>query len=463
MSTLKMTFINNSIQKDANVSIGFVSGSSTALFSIATIGTPSTAILNLNSEIGNGNWYSLSDLSSGVNIQNFSGRIYVAYGDTWTVPVAGYEPAQNITDVNFFLRYDKMELTFNGAAADVGDLTSIDFWSIPMQLNTTLKGIPVQSDNGFKTGVTSQMVFDTLNNLTTPTVSGLPNALPALVPGLFTQDPKTQLGSGFARIIGPSSYPPIGGVPITPYNTFESYLTHLYTTFGPSTKLGAVVPGLGKGIIAQISGEFNGVTTPAAPGQPAPPPPSTGPQSKQSYNLVASIDTMQIDATNIAASNIQGPIYITLKGTVGSYTGTTTMIYQNSDLINPDGIYGANAPYTLNGGAPTNPVNDVYGWIAGDLFAGLNIGAIGSTTEIGGTRVGAMTSTDWFSKIPNTSLFSNLQSSLGYYNQFADALQGLSDAYNFAYSDRFSAVQISVNPATTDTLILTLLDDTMKM
>jgi len=139
------------------------------------------------------------------------------------------------------------------------------------------------------------------------------------------------------------------------------------------------------------------------------------------------------------------------------------MSYAISSLLNPNGIYGANAEFSLNGATSTHPANNVFGWIGGDLLAGLNIGAVGSTTLIGTTMAGALPSSDWFNKISKTSLFGNLQSNAGYYNQYANALQSISEAYNFAYSDRFQAVQISVNPATTDTLKLTLLDDTLTI
>ena len=433
MTALKVIFKNNSSLPDKDVSVGFVAGSTTAAFKVSNAGDDS-AILPVNQAAGDGNWYSLEKLKSGVNMENFSGRIYFSYRQTWTVPKAGYEPAQNITDVNFFLRYDKMELTFNGSPHDVADLTSIDYWSIPISLETTLNGSSVQTDNGLKDGVTAQDVFDKLKSLTTPPVSGLSNALPALVPGDFTQS-SNQPGSGFARIIGPSSYPPIGGVPVTPYDLFENYLNYLLTNFGPSTQTGALIPGLGNGTVATVSGNFSGV---------GPNVPPTGPQSAQAYDLTVTIDSSKD---------------LTLTGTVGSVSGTTTMVYKYSDLINPDGIYGANAPFSLDGGGSQNPANDVYGWIAGDLFSGLNIGSVGSSTTIDGTMVGAMPSSQWF-KISNTSLFKNLQpDNPTNYNQYAATLQTLSDAYNFAFSDRFAPVLVSLNPATVDTLQISLLKE----
>jgi hypothetical protein len=441
MATLKIVFKNNSGLSDDNISIGFVSGSTTAPFSInypdPNVFEPlELEILPLNKEVGKGNWYPLKDLSNGVRVSNFSGRIYVCYGKTWQVLDCGYEPAQNITDPNFFLRYDKMELTFNGAATDVADLTSIDYWSIPMQLETFMGDTSVQVDHGIKSGITAQMIYTQLNAITSTPQSGLANALPALVPGQFTQLP-SQPGKGFARIIGPSSYPPVGGVPITPYNLFEDYLNYLIQNFGPNTTSGQIIPTLGNGVIATIAGQFNGV---------GPNVPTTGPQSAQSYNLTATID-----------SNGN----VTLTGTVGSKSGTITMVYQKEDLINPSGIYGANAPFSKNGGALENPVNNIYGWITGDLLAGFNIGAIGSSTTSNSTKVGAMSSSEWFT-LPSSFLFSNLQSDSGYYNQYAATLQNLSDDYNFAYSDRFSPVQISLNPATVNTLQIDLLEFTPK-
>jgi len=434
MATLKIKFKNRSGISDNLVSIGFASGSGNPFRITYPDPNPlkplELTIKPLNESAGDGNWYALNDLCNGVNIENFSGRIYISYGKTWTVQNAYYEPAQNITDPNFFLRYDKMELTFNGDPADVADLTSIDYWSIPMQLETFFNEASIQTDHGLKTGTTAKMVYNQLNSLTSTPQSGLANALPALVPGQFTQLP-TQPGSGFARIIGPSSYPPIGGVPVTPYNLFEEYLTFLSPNL--SIKNDGSETEQVKTIVATISGSFSGV---------GPNVPTSGPQSAQTYNLTATIDS---------SSNI------TLTGIVGSASGTTTMVYKKEGLINPSGIYGANSPFSLNGAASQNPANDVYGWISGDLLAGLNIGAIGSETVINGKVVGEMTSSEWFT-IPNTSLFSNLQGNPANYNQYAATLQKLSDAYNFAYSDRFSPVLVSLNPAKVNTLQISLLN-----
>lgn len=478
MSTLTVNFTNSSnIPSGTTISIGFLAGQpapgqAATPFNITNNNTKGPSISPLDNGTGPypyaGNWYTLDDLSKGVTISSFSGRIYVCYGTTWTLQYAGYEPGQAVTDPNFFLRYDKMEMTFTGSPNDVADLTSIDYWSIPMTLNTYLSTsktptTPVQTVYGLKTPppttanpnpptTTALSLYTVLNNLTTPPVAGGAagpggvdgSPMPALVPGKFLTYPAGNTPpSAFARIIGPSSYPPIlplpGSIPVMPYDFFTDYLSYLYDTFGPGTST-KTITGLGNGVIALLSGQFGGVGSP---------PPATGPQSKQTYNLSAYI-------------NINRDII--LSGTVSGVSGTTTMLYTNASLVNATGIYGGNAPFYLNGSINlTSPANDVYGWIGGDLFSGFAIGALGSQTKVdinGKTQmVGGLTSQNWFGISPSL-FFSGLQpKNSNYYNQWAATLAPLSDAYNFAFTDRFAAVFASLNPATVDTLEI-VLDDT---
>jgi hypothetical protein len=451
-STLKILFTNKSTFSDDEVSVGFVRGSSSNAFNVVNEAT-GTALqpVNVNDTYPfGGNWYKLSSLTSGVGVTNFSGRIYVAYQTPWSVTKVGYEPAQAVNDPNLFLRYDKMEITFNGDPSDVANLTSIDYWSIPMTLQTSLNGSTVQTVSGLLSGTTAQDVFDALNALTTPPVSKLSGPggvdgtpLPALVPGEFQQfGDGPAPGTTFARIIGPSSYPPINAIPVTPYDTLRDYLQCLYDTFGPGTKAGSVIPGLGAGTIATISGNFAGV---------GPVVPPSGPQSRQAYNLTATIDDS---------------LDITLSGAIGSGTVATTMVYKIADLMNPTGIYGGNSPFYLNGASTgTIPGNDVYGWIGGDLFSGLNIGAVGSTVLSEGTGsepVGQLESSEWF-KLPVDAFYSKMQPGTTYYNQWAATLQPFTQAYNFAYTDRFAHVFASLDPATTDTLTVVLEDAAVVM
>jgi hypothetical protein len=453
MSRLTVRFANHSNVDASDVFIGFVGGSSGAGVSITNLqdNSPLSVVDDIKGSFpAQGNWYTLKTLSAGVGITSFSGRIYVCYRTPWAVQRAGYEPGQSVTDPNLFLRYDKMELTFTGQPGDVADLTTIDYWSIPMSLNVLKAGREVGSVKGLLPGVTTQKVFDALNHLTQPPVSGVSgpggtdgSPLPALVPGSYQQYPGGPApGTAFARIIGPSSYPPVfpnTGIPVMPYDLLKEYLAYLLNSFGPSTQSGAVVPTLGAGVIASITGQFAGVGTP---------PPATGPQSRQSYNLSATIDA---------------DLNITLSGTASGIQGNTSMLFKPDDMLNPGGIYGGNTPFYLNGATTsTNPGNDVYGWMGGDLFSGLNIGAVGSAANIGGNIVGALPSQAWFT-LPVSSFFANLQPDKRYYNQWAATLSNLSQAYNFAYTDRFAHVLVSLNPADVDTLEIVLEDSTVKM
>src|SRR5215208_3759986 len=171
MSTLSLTFINNSNVDASAVYIGFVPGSSDAEVSIVNLKdySPVKSVDDIGGTYpAQGNWYSLDALPSGVGITSFSGRIYVCYTTPWEVQRKGYEPAQAVTDPNLYLRYDKMELTFTGAPSDVADLTSIDYWSIPMSLKTLKAGEVAGTVKGLLDGVTTQQIFDELNKLTTP-------------------------------------------------------------------------------------------------------------------------------------------------------------------------------------------------------------------------------------------------------------------------------------------------------
>lgn len=319
----------------------------------------------------------------------------------------------------------------------MANLTSIDFWSIPLQLTTLKNGVQVGVVRGLLDNVSARDVYNSLVPLSTPPVSGLPGAIPALVPGQFTQTgngPKPK--PTFGRIIGPSPsvYPPSPGLPALPYDTMKPYLSWLNATFGPGTGT-TTVPDLGNGTIAKVKGEFAGV---------GPNVPSTGPQSKQGYDFTVGIDSS---------------LNVTMRGTVGSGTVDTTLAITASDLFNPTGIYGANPPVSLNGGTPAALGNDVYSWAVADFLSGLSIGAVGSSVQYQGKAIGGMDSSSWFfGNLPANYMFSGAQNSKNNYNQYAAMLHGLSDAYGFPYAERFTHVFAGLNPALVDTLQVSLLD-----
>ena len=86
----------------------------------------------------------------------------------------------------------------------------------------------------------------------------------------------------------------------------------------------------------------------------------------------------------------------------------------------------------------------MYTWIVADLLAGMAVGAVGSETKLP-TRVGELPSIAWWS-LPRNNLYAGLQSHAKYYNQYSAALNPISDASGFAYTDRFKYTTMSLAP-----------------
>jgi hypothetical protein len=389
---------NESGMPDSEVYIGFVGPEALVATNVAT--GASLAASQFNDE----HWYTLDALPDGIDLTSFSGRIYVGYGSPWSFTHAGYEPsAVSPSDPNYLKRYDKLELTYHGNPPDVANTTSIDYFSIPLGLNVYQGG----TSGTLKGSLSASPTDVTLNAV---------RALSSPPDAAVVRD-----GSdNFVRVIAPNAYPPAPGLPASPYDNFDSYLTYVRDTYAPAHG----------GTTATIKGHFNGVGS-------SPTTPETMPQD---YDFMATIDSQK---------------NITLTGG-GSVIGSHTLLFKYEDLINPTGVYGANPPFFLDG-SPTSqaPQNDVYGWMTGDLLAGFNVGAIGSTVLEGSQEVGELDSQQWFTL---TNLFSALQpGNSDRYNQWAATMSTVSDAYNFAYSDRYAHVVAPLNPSEVDTLEIVFL------
>jgi hypothetical protein len=375
-----------------------------------------------------------------------SGRLYVSYNKSFSpVPGPGLPSFIAPSSAAYYKRFDKFELTYDGSPNGVADLTAIDYWSIPMSLETEKDGQKVGAMNGVKPGCTEKEIYNGLEKLSNPRQS---IATAKLIIKAFADaghplptDIQKQLlnpASGlvkdhdgnFVRIIGPSPYPPFGepatgqfpGLPFTPYNTFLEYFQYLIDTFGSKGDK-----------IAHLEGDFVGSTSGTTP-----------PYKAQHYNFWASID----DDFNL-----------TIEGD-GTKVGKHTLVVKKWDLLNPATTFGANPAFYLDGVFHPYPLNNIYACIFGDFFGGLNIGAIGSQVKVNGKIVGKMTSSEWFAELPKSGkMFDKLWGSTvtNHWNQWAQVLNPLSDAYNFSYAERFSSPLLSINPNTVDTLTLTLL------
>ena len=386
---LAIKFKNSSGLADSQVYIGFVGGEPLN----ATNAANGSALFE--STFASPHWYTLADLPAGINLTSCSGRIYIGYGTPWTFERDGYEPNPSYpVDPNYLKRYDKIELSYHAQPGDVIDITAIDYFSIRTGIKVFkngLSGTLVKSLND----APATTVVNAVKGLTTPAGAAIVNS-----------------GGNLVRVLGPGIYPATGGDPASPYPTPAAYLAYLHG-YGQSHG----------NKIATISGNFIGAGAKNTPLTKA-----------QTYSFVASMDAQ---------------MNITMSGS-GTEAGNYTLEMKYADLISPTGVYGANAPVSINSGAPATPPNDLMGWIVGDLLAGLNIGALGSTTVVNGTQVGQMPSQQWFGL---TGLFNALQPAQPtYYNAWARAIASVSDAYGFAFSDRFQHVFATLNPALVDTM-----------
>lgn len=197
--------------------------------------------------------------------------------------------------------------------------------------------------------------------------------------------------------------------------------------------------------LTAISGTFYGL------------PQGAGPTAHQTYALTATFD--------VASKQV------TMTGT-GSVVGQVTITINFDDLNAMTGIYGANPPYTvtINGNSPYTTqgiVNDVFGWIVGDLLAGMNVGFPGSQTlnPINQIPLGQCTSSEWFKaakKHPGLQFAGAQPYNKDYYNDWAATLLPVTKAYGFPFTDRVGAVLLHFPPTgsvgAVDYLKITLLD-----
>lgn len=440
MSTLNITFDKSKMadQKVA-VSIGFI-GTGTILNSK---GTTLKTVGDGYTDGFAGNWYTYDDLKEGISTTGFSGRIYVCYGTPWAPTGPNSEPAfLPGTGANSELIYDKMEFTFDGTKYSCADLTSIDYWAIPMNIVAYKDGNKKAELKGVKDTSSIENIKTTLSALSNPvqsteTATELYNEAKeaGMNPPTLSPISAKMLGNGsFLRIVGPNSYPSFGnpeenqmmGLPFTPYNTMEAYMNHLIEQFGPNTSKGAHIKGLGAGVIGTVAGAYGGNASA----------PQTNLTKPQDYNFSVKIDN---------------DMNLELVGS-GTLSGEATLKISKWNLLTPAAMYGGSPQFSI-GGVNQTPQNDIYGWVMGDLFAGFNIGAIGCPTSVNNTVVGTMDSSDWFSGLNSSQMFGNLwPDNSNFYNQYAAALVTRSDAYNFAYSERFSAPLLSLAPDSTDTM-----------
>ena len=181
--------------------------------------------------------------TAGVTLSNATGGLcYLSLGKPLTSNSS--EPSfYNWTDPDYTTRWDRFELTFNGSPYDVADLTGINSFAIPIELNTYKTNV-ARETRGYQVDAHTMISYLQATATTNTAV---------------IYDDNTN----FIRVIGPTSYP---NGDVGPYVTFDGYVEQIRTG----------------GISSLIVGQFSG-------------PGGASNLTTQIYNFTATIDS----ATNL--------------------------------------------------------------------------------------------------------------------------------------------------------------------
>jgi len=445
---------------------------------------------------------------TGVNISN-GGRGYTSAPTvTITTAVAVYNG--NFPTGQEPYRWDKMEFGYPGSGAD---LTSMDFFSIPMQFDYRDGNNNVLHTMSYYTS--TKTLLKHLAGLSTSTMTG---ASGAFLPTTWTLK---QGASGFYRVFGPSllvSNSPTGSP--APYPSFGPYLKTLvgqaFTVKGTGNS--GCANQVSYSYKAQFASDGQGgytvtMTDTGSLMQNGPPcgvPP--GAITAQGTAIISPGEAVTgVTITNPGSDYFSGAPTVTFSGGGGSgaqgtanlaadgsvsgviissggssYTSVPTVTFSaprtppKTVTLPPDLIVtihlpapSANSGYDVNlygvpataFSVPTTGMNaaqiasipnSLYAVIAGDFMAGMNFGYAGKGSNA------PQNTANWYSNPPTLYPFGGARTTNdGYYNPYAAVFYNLSDAYGFAYSDRGGRPSPFVSlPSNATTMRITLLNDT---
>lgn len=384
-----------------------------------------------------------------------SGRIYISLNNELTQLGTQDWPQPNPNNINApnkNVRYQYFEATVkpdgNGDTNLWTNLTYIDFTAISLSLELFNASTAANSPQH-----TIANGLQLVKAMAGTTASGQSN--------LFPSDTKILPDPSFARLLAPN---------------ISGQFYHDWTYF-----LKTVMPGKTASIKGLFAGRGDGPWTDVT-------------WQRQTYDFTASFDAngdVTLTANAGSGDGQVAAIPADLRGSgVGSTNQTITMTFdQLNDIA---GIYGNNPHMTINQNGslsyPTGLPNNVFGWVVGDLLAGICFGFVGSTATFNGTPIGEMDSVDWWgglrtdgtqasiSQTPagREMVFSRVQPDRRNYHLYSATLLKLTPAYGFplqdrldknlmtynAWTDQNGYVRVTINPDQSATIapIMTILD-----
>ncbi|MEO8675626.1 MAG: fibronectin type III domain-containing protein, partial [Casimicrobiaceae bacterium] len=357
-----------------------------------------------------------------------SGNLFISYNQ----PVA-YPPAPTVT-ANY--RFQPLEFSYSNAIVSNGDLTSIDFYGIPLELQTFASTDaalqhPLDRVTYYTSTPTLRRAFVNVNpDLQYAFVGTSGAATTVFNPG----GPNPY--DSFLRIIGPNQLAAPGTSPLPsgaptgnpkpwPYPSFAGYLDALANNSYTFNEVD-------NGVISAYTFNYSGSITKVKAGTDEPCVP--GGKTVAGW-LIKLTGTTQAPSPLPSDAEICIPLPATDPGT-GSADFFIYGAVQNCEALSIYPMGGL--PTCQDTDAATLAVmsNSVYGWIQADVLAALNFGYMQGSADTTTGNVGY--SNVWYNLPPVQYPFGLARKSPddGNYNPWAALMYNHSDAYGFAFSDR---------------------------
>lgn len=384
--------------------------------------------------------YSLADITSPVALNGApantpavsisyydSGRIYISLGSELTQLGTTQWPQPNPNNINApnrNIRYQYYEATIkpdgNGDTNLWTNLTYIDFTAISLSLELFNASTAANSPQ-----TTSANGLELVRAIAKSTASGQSN--------LFPSGTKILPDTSFARLLAPN---------------ISGQFYHDWTYF-----LQTVMPGKTASIRGLFAGRGDGPWTDET-------------WQRQTYDFTATFDSGGNVTLTANPGSGNGQASSIPSGLQGPGVGDTnqSIAITFDELNDIAGIYGNNPQMTINrdGMSPTVAAglpNNVFGWVVGDLLAGICFGFVGSTTDFNGTAIGDMDSADWWGglRFDGTKLdksqtpagqdlaFGKVQPDGRNYHRYSATLLELTPAYGFPLQDRLDRNLMTYN------------------